>query len=85
MAALYSPELTIDHHDARAENKSRFQPARASTWRDHALTMDGVGEWATLKDDGSFWPDQSYFNYATGLTMTSQKLHDLLGGTPRGS
>jgi len=36
-----------------------------------------------LKEDGSFWLDQSYFNYATGLTMTSRKLHDLLGGPPR--
>jgi carbamoyltransferase len=36
-----------------------------------------------LKEDGSFWLDQSYFNYATGLTMTSPKLHDLLGGPPR--
>jgi carbamoyltransferase len=36
-----------------------------------------------LKDDGSFWLDQSYFNYATGLTMTSRKFHDLLGGPPR--
>jgi carbamoyltransferase len=36
-----------------------------------------------LKDDGSFWLDQSYFNYATGLTMTSQKFHDLFGGPPR--
>jgi carbamoyltransferase len=36
-----------------------------------------------LKDDGSFWLDQSYFNYATGLTMTSRKFHDLFGGPPR--
>jgi carbamoyltransferase len=36
-----------------------------------------------LKDDGSFWLDQNYFNYATGLTMTSQKFHDLFGGPPR--
>src|SRR5262249_17026716 len=36
-----------------------------------------------LKDDGSFWLDQSYFSYATGLTMTSQKFHDLFGGPPR--
>jgi carbamoyltransferase len=36
-----------------------------------------------VKDDGSFWLDQSYFNYATGLTMTSQKFHDLFGGPPR--
>ena len=36
-----------------------------------------------LKDDGSFWLDQSYFNYAAGLTMTSKKFHDLFGGPPR--
>jgi len=32
-----------------------------------------------LKDDGSFRLDQSYFNYATGLTMTNQKFADLFG------
>jgi carbamoyltransferase len=36
-----------------------------------------------LKPDGSFWLDQSYFNCATGLTMTSPKFHDLFGGAPR--
>ena len=36
-----------------------------------------------LKDDGSFRMDQSYFEYAQGLTMTSAKLHRLLGGPPR--
>ncbi|MDX2259713.1 MAG: carbamoyltransferase [Hyphomicrobiaceae bacterium] len=36
-----------------------------------------------LKPDGSFWLDQSYFNYATGLTMTSEKFHRLFGGPPR--
>jgi carbamoyltransferase len=36
-----------------------------------------------LKEDGSFWLDQSYFNYATGLTMTSRKFHELFGGPPR--
>jgi carbamoyltransferase len=32
-----------------------------------------------LKDDGSFRLDQSYFNYATGLTMTNRKFSDLFG------
>lgn len=36
-----------------------------------------------LKDDGSFWLDQKYFNYATGLTMTSKVFDELLGGPPR--
>mgnify|MGYP005622286975 CR=1 FL=1 len=30
-----------------------------------------------LKEDGSFRLDQSYFNYATGLTMTNQNFSDL--------
>lgn len=36
-----------------------------------------------LKEDGSFWLDQKYFNYATGLTMTSPAFHDIFGGPPR--
>tara|TARA_B100000787_G_scaffold36947_1_gene25965 strand:+ start:1502 stop:3337 length:1836 start_codon:yes stop_codon:yes gene_type:complete len=32
-----------------------------------------------LKGDGSFRLDQSYFNYATGLTMVNQKFADLFG------
>lgn len=36
-----------------------------------------------LKDDGSFRMDQSYFNYANGLTMTSSKFDRLFGGPPR--
>jgi len=36
-----------------------------------------------LKQDGSIWLDQDYFNYSTGLTMTSEKFHDLFGGPPR--
>lgn len=36
-----------------------------------------------LKEDGSFRLDQSYFNYCTGLTMTSGKFHDLFGAPPR--
>jgi carbamoyltransferase len=36
-----------------------------------------------LKEDGTFRLDMSYFNYATGLTMTGSKLHKLFGGPPR--
>ena len=36
-----------------------------------------------LRDDGSLWLDMSYFNYCQGMTMTSQKFHDLFGGPPR--
>ena len=33
--------------------------------------------------DGSFQLDMSYFNYATGLTMTNKKFDALFGGQPR--
>lgn len=36
-----------------------------------------------LKDDGSFRLDQRYFNYLSGLTMTSEAFHELFGGPPR--
>jgi carbamoyltransferase len=36
-----------------------------------------------VKEDGSFKLDMSYFNYATGLTMTGNKFHKLFGAPPR--
>lgn len=36
-----------------------------------------------IKDDGSFHLDMDFFNYAAGLTMTSQRFHELFGGKPR--
>jgi len=36
-----------------------------------------------IKDDGSISLDMSYFNYCQGLTMTSEKFHELFGGPAR--
>jgi carbamoyltransferase len=36
-----------------------------------------------VKADGSFRLNMSYFDFCTGLTMTSQSFHDLFGGPPR--
>ena len=36
-----------------------------------------------IKEDGSFRLNQKYFNYATGLTMTNDKFHNLFGQNPR--
>lgn len=36
-----------------------------------------------VKPDGSFRLNMEYFNYCTGLTMTSGAFHELLGGAPR--
>jgi carbamoyltransferase len=36
-----------------------------------------------IKEDGTFRLNQKYFNYATGLTMTNGKFHNLFGQKPR--
>src|SRR5262249_8932151 len=36
-----------------------------------------------LRPDGSFWMNMDYFNYCQGLTMTSERFHQLFGGPPR--
>jgi carbamoyltransferase len=36
-----------------------------------------------LKPDGTFFLDQSYFDYCAGLTMTSERFHCLFDGPPR--
>jgi carbamoyltransferase len=50
------------------------EPRYSSLVRDHLID---------LKPDGSFRLDPTYFNYATGLTMTNGKFNELFGGTPR--
>ena len=44
---------------------------------------DKVKKLVDIKDDGTFRLDQKYFNYATGLTMTNEKFHNLFGQKPR--
>ena len=50
------------------------EPAYADLIRKHLVK---------IFDDGSLWMDQSYYNYAGGLTMTSRKFDALFGGPPR--
>ena len=44
---------------------------------------DKIRELIDIKDDGTFRLNQKYFNYATGLTMTSDHFHNLFGQNPR--
>ena len=46
---------------------------------------DKVKQLLDLKEDGTFRLDQSYFNYATGFTMTNEKFNNLFGKKPRDS
>jgi carbamoyltransferase len=43
------------------------------------------GNLIDIKEDGTFYLDQAYFNYATGLTMTNKKFNNLFGQNPRDS
>jgi carbamoyltransferase len=36
-----------------------------------------------VNEDGSFWLNQDYFDYCTGLTMTNKRFDRLFGGPPR--
>ena len=44
---------------------------------------DKVKELIDIKHDGTFRLNQKYFNYATGLTMTNEKFHNLFKQKPR--
>jgi carbamoyltransferase len=44
---------------------------------------DKVKKLIDIKKDGSFKLNQTYFNYATGLTMTNDKFSNLFGQNPR--
>ncbi len=52
------------------------EPKYANLIKDHLID---------IKEDGSFHLDMSYFNYCTGLTMTSGRFNDLFGAPPRTS
>ena len=44
---------------------------------------DKLKQLIDLKNDGTFRLDQTFFNYATGLTMTNEKFNNLFGQKPR--
>lgn len=50
------------------------EPKYVNLIYDHLIELD---------EDGSFWLNPEYFNYCSGLTMTSERFHQLFGGPPR--
>ncbi len=45
----------------------------------NAIYLEKIKKLIDIKNDGTFRLDQSYFNYATGLTMTNKKFEKLFG------
>ncbi len=50
------------------------EPKYVDTIREHIID---------IKPDGTFRLNMDYFNYLTGLTMTSKRFHDIFGQQPR--
>jgi len=49
----------------------------------YPIYQEKIKKLIDIKDDGTFRLDQTYFNYATGLTMTNEKFNKLFGQKPR--
>ena len=47
------------------------------------IYQDKIKQLVDIKEDGTFRLNQKFFNYATGLTMTNEKFHNLFGQKPR--
>jgi carbamoyltransferase len=48
-----------------------------------SIYEEKIKQLVDIKGDGTFRLNQKYFNYATGLTMTNDKFHNLFGQKPR--
>ena len=49
------------------------------------IYLDKIKKLVDIKNDGTFRLDQKYFDYATGLVMTSDKFNDLFDKKARDS
>lgn len=64
-------------------NSGEYKLMGLAPYGEPRFTRDILEHVIDLKPDGSFRMDLSYFNYCTGLTMTSRKFERLFGGPPR--
>jgi carbamoyltransferase len=64
-------------------NSGEYKLMGLAPYGDPRYVSTILGTMVDVAEDGSVWLDQSYFNYTTGLTMTSAKCEALFGGPPR--
>ncbi|MDB5384487.1 MAG: putative carbamoyl transferase, NodU family [Planctomycetaceae bacterium] len=64
-------------------NSGEYKLMGLAPYGEPRFTREILEHLIDLKPDGSFRMDLSYFNYCTGLTMTSRKFDRLFGGPPR--
>ena len=64
-------------------NSGEYKMMGLAPYGEPRYTQKILDHLVDVKPDGSFHLDQSYFNYCTGLSMTSPRFHTLFGGEPR--
>jgi carbamoyltransferase len=80
LGLLYS---AFTYHIGFTVNSGEYKVMGLAPYGEPAYVDLIYRELMDLKEDGSFRLNQKYFNYLTGLTMTSAAFGDLLGGPPR--
>jgi len=64
-------------------NSGEYKLMGLAPYGDPRFAAAILAEVVDLRPDGSFWLDQSFFDYCAGLRMTSRRFDRLLGGPPR--
>ncbi|HEX2054574.1 MAG TPA: carbamoyltransferase [Actinomycetota bacterium] len=64
-------------------NSGEYKLMGLAPYGDPIFTSTILEHLLDLKEDGSLRLDMSYFKFARGLTMTTEKFHRLFGGPPR--
>ncbi len=64
-------------------NSGEYKLMGLAPYGDPRFAAAILREIVDMRPDGSFWLDQSFFDYCAGLRMTSRRFDRLLGGPPR--
>jgi carbamoyltransferase len=80
MGMLYS---AFTHYAGFQVNSGEYKLMGLAPYGEPKFVTTILNEIADIRADGSLWLDMSYFNYCQGLSMTSEKFHNLFGGPPR--
>jgi carbamoyltransferase len=80
LGLLYS---AFTYHTGFKVNSGEYKVMGLAPYGEPRFVDTIYRELLDLRDDGSFTLDQRYFNYLSGLTMTSPAFDDLFDGPPR--
>jgi len=80
LGMLYS---AFTHYTGFRVNSGEYKVMGLAPYGEPKYVDDIKENLIDIKPDGSFFLNMDYFNYGSGLTMTSEKFHDLFDGPPR--